>query len=167
MGFTMAIVSQTKGAISDREMKLFISASPTLGSTEEGYMKQLELLERLALRDKSFYKDYVQKMIDLEDDDVTGRKLQLQLDKFTSEWAEENPLFTEDETEMLEKLIESGEGLATDFVPADFQVAFDERKKELTRKKALLPTVTTQEQYDELESGDEYIGTDGNIRRKP
>lgn len=167
MGFTMAIVSQTKGAISDREMKLFISASPTLGSTEQGYMKQLELLERLASRDKNFYKDYVQKMIDLEDDEITGRKLQLQLDKFTSEWAEENPLFTEDETEMLEGLIESGEGLATDFIPADFQVAFDERKKELARKKALLPTVTTREQYDELESGDEYIDKDGNIRRKP
>ena len=32
MSFTMGIVSQTKGAISDREMKLFIQASPTLGS---------------------------------------------------------------------------------------------------------------------------------------
>ena len=51
MSFTMGIVSQTKGAISDREMKLFIQASPPLGSTYDGYMKQLELLERLAARD--------------------------------------------------------------------------------------------------------------------
>ena len=86
MGFTMAIVSQTKGAISDREMKLFISASPTLGSTKKGYMKQLELLERLAVRDKDFYKDYINKMIEFEDQGVQGRKLSLEMDKFTSTW---------------------------------------------------------------------------------
>ena len=167
MGFTMAIVSQTKGAISDREMKLFISASPTLGSTKEGYMKQLELLERLAVRDKDFYKDYVNKMIEFEDQGVTGRKLSLQMDKFTADWSEENPLFTPDEVEFLKKKIASGEGLADDFVPADFQVAFDKRKAELSRKKAILPTVTTQDDYDDLEKGDEYVGTDGQIYRKP
>ncbi len=167
MGFTMAIVSQTKGAISDREMKLFISASPTLGSTKEGYMKQLELLERLAVRDKDFYKDYVNKMIEFEDQGVTGRKLSLQMDKFTADWSEENPLFTPDEVEFLEKKIASGEGLADDFVPADFQVAFEKRKAELTRKKAILPKVTTQNDYDDLEKGDEYVGTDGQIYRKP
>jgi hypothetical protein len=162
MGFTMAIVSQTKGAISDREMKLFISASPTLGSTKEGYMKQLELLERLAVRDKDFYKDYVNKMIEFEDQGVTGRKLSLQMDKFTADWSEENPLFTPDEVEFLEKKIASGEGLADDFVPADFQVAFEKRKAELTRKKAILPKVTTQNDYDDLEKGDEYVGTAGS-----
>lgn len=167
MGFTMAIVSQTKGAISDREMKLFISASPTLGSTKEGYMKQLELLERLAVRDKDFYKDYVNKMIEFEDQGVTGRKLSLQMDKFTADWSEENPLFTPDEVEFLEKKIASGEGLADDFVPADFQVAFEKKKAELTRKKAILPKVTTQNDYDDLEKGDEYVGTDGQIWRKP
>ena len=167
MGFTMAIVSQTKGAISDREMKLFISASPTLGSTKEGYMKQLELLERLAVRDKDFYKDYVNKMIEFEDQGVTGRKLSLQMDKFTADWSEENPLFTPDEVEFLKKKIASGEGLADDFVPADFQVAFEKRKAELSRKKAILPTVTTQDDYDDLEKGDEYVGTDGQIYRKP
>ena len=167
MGFTMAIVSQTKGAISDREMKLFISASPTLGSTKEGYMKQLELLERLAVRDKDFYKDYINKMIEFEDQGVQGRKLSLEMDKFTADWSEENPLFTPKEVEFLEKKIASGEGLADDFVPADFQVAFEKRKAELSRKKALLPTVTTQDDYDDLEKGDEYVGTDGQIYRKP
>ena len=167
MGFTMAIVSQTKGAISDREMKLFISASPTLGSTKEGYMKQLELLERLAVRDKDFYKDYINKMIEFEDQGVQGRKLSLEMDKFTADWSEENPLFTPKEVEFLEKKIASGEGLADDFVPADFQVAFEKRKAELARKKAILPTVTTQDDYDDLEKGDEYVGTDGQIYRKP
>ena len=165
MGFTMAIVSQTKGAISDREMKLFISASPTLGSTKEGYMKQLELLERLAVRDKDFYNDYVDKMIEFENEGLSGRKLQLQLDKFTANWSEENPLFTPDEVEFLEKKIASGEGLADDFVPADFQVAFEKRKAEIARKKAILPTVVTNDDYDDLEKGDEYI-LDGQIYTK-
>ena len=154
MGFTMAIVSQTKGAISDREMKLFISASPTLGSTKEGYLKQLELLERLAVRDLDFYNDYVDKMVVLEDEGVSGRKLQLQLDKFTANWASENPLFTPDEVEFLEKKIASGEGLSDDFVPADFQVAFNKKKAELGRKKAILPKVVTQDDYADLEKGD-------------
>jgi len=57
--------------------------------------------------------------------------------------------------------------LDDDFVPADFQVAFEKRKAELSRKKALLPTVTTQDDYDDLEKGDEYVGTDGQIYRKP
>ena len=57
--------NQTKGAISNREMQLFIDASPTLGSTYDGYMKQLELLERLASRDSDFYKAYLQKQKDL------------------------------------------------------------------------------------------------------
>ena len=167
MGFTMAIVSQTKGAISDREMKLFISASPTLGSTKKGYMKQLELLERLAVRDKDFYKDYINKMIEFEDQGVQGRKLSLEMDKFTSTWSDENPLFTPDEVTFLEDAIASGEGIDSDFVPADFQVAFEKRKAELARKKAILPTVKTQDDYDDLEKGDEYVGTDGQIYRKP
>ena len=62
MNFTMGIVSQTKGAISDREMKLFISASPTLGSTYEGFQEQLRLLDKLAQRDLQFYNEYLKEL---------------------------------------------------------------------------------------------------------
>ena len=167
MGFTMAIVSQTKGAISDREMNLFINASPTLGSTEQGYFKQLELLERLARRDKDFYKDYVDRRIELTEQGMTGERLGLELDKFTSTWSDENPLFTPDEVTFLEDAIASGEGIDSDFVPQDFKKAFENKKAELGRQKALLPTVTTQTDFDDLEKGDKYIGTDGQIYEKP
>ena len=97
----MGIVSQTKGAISDREMKLFIQASPTLGSTYEGYMKQLELLERLAARDSQFYQEYIDKSMELDESGISLRKQQLELEKFASTWKRNNPLFTREETEYL------------------------------------------------------------------
>jgi len=171
MGFTMAIVSQTKGAISDREMNLFIQASPTLGSTEEGYLKQLELLERLARRDKVFYQDYIDRRIELSDKGMEGERLGLQLNKFTSTWSDENPLFTPKEVKFLEKQISSGEGIASDFVPQDFKKAFDKVKAEQANRKALLPRMdgtkkANQAIYDALKIGDQYIGSDGALREK-
>jgi len=132
MSFTMAIVSQTKGAISDREMKLFIGASPTLGSTYEGYLKQLSLVSRLAQRDSDFYDDWLNKNLELVDKNVSGQKKQIILEKFATNWKKENPLFTKEEAEELQKMVDDKTGLAEDFVPRNFQDAFDKRKKELT-----------------------------------
>ena len=128
MSFTMGIVSQTKGAISDREMKLFIQASPTLGSTYEGYMKQLELLERLAARDSQFYQEYIDKSMELEESGISLRKQQLELEKFASTWKRNNPLFTREETEMLQTVVDSGEGLAEDFDRNAFEKSINDRK---------------------------------------
>jgi len=128
----MAIVSQTKGAISDREMKLFIGASPTLGSTYEGYLKQLSLVSRLAQRDSDFYDDWLNKNLELVDKNVSGQKKQIILEKFATNWKKENPLFTKEEAEELQKMVDDKTGLAEDFVPRNFQDAFDKRKKELT-----------------------------------
>ena len=44
----MALVGQTKGAISNAEMNLFLQASPTLASTYEGAILQASLLRRLS-----------------------------------------------------------------------------------------------------------------------
>tara|TARA_R110002012_G_scaffold25896_3_gene85101 strand:+ start:3135 stop:4682 length:1548 start_codon:yes stop_codon:yes gene_type:complete len=128
MSFTMGIVSQTKGAISDREMKLFIQASPTLGSTYEGYMKQLELLERLAARDSQFYQEYIDKSMELDESGISLRKQQLELEKFASTWKRNNPLFTREETEMLQTVVNSGEGLAEDFDRNAFEKSINDRK---------------------------------------
>ena len=134
MSFTMAIVSQTKGAISDREMKLFIAASPTLGSTYEGYLKQLELVSRLAQRDSDFYNDWLDESLRLAEDDTSGVRKQILLEKFATNWKKDNPLFTEEEVTQLQAMVDSGEGIDDDFVPRDFQKAFDGRKNELATK---------------------------------
>ena len=130
MSFTMGIVSQTKGAISDREMKLFIQASPTLGSTYDGYMKQLELLERLAARDSQFYQEYIDKSMELDEADppISLRKQQLELEKFGSTWKRNNPLFSQEETVLLQDMVDSGEGLAEDFDRKDFEKSINDRK---------------------------------------
>ena len=135
MSFTMGIVSQTKGAISDREMKLFIQASPTLGSTYKGYMKQLELLERLARRDRDFYEDYLKEYMRLLDEGEGPQKMQAKLELYRTNWAENNPLFSEEETRELQDLVDSGEGLAEDFDRDAFEQSINDRKKQQAKKR--------------------------------
>tara|TARA_R100001591_G_scaffold72471_1_gene80643 strand:+ start:35 stop:1417 length:1383 start_codon:yes stop_codon:yes gene_type:complete len=135
MSFTMGIVSQTKGAISDREMKLFIQASPTLGSTYDGYMKQLELLERLARRDRDFYEDYLKEYMRLIDEGEGPQKMQAKLELYRTNWAENNPLFSKEETRELQDLVDSGEGLAEDFDRNAFEQSINDRKKQQAQKR--------------------------------
>lgn len=168
MGFTMGIVSQTKGAISDREMKLFIQASPTLGSTYKGYMKQLELLEKLAARDSEFYQEYVKKSMELDDSGLSYRKQQLELEKFASSWKKLNPLFTKDETKMLEDIVESGEGLAEDFNRNEFEQSINNRKKQQAQKRvsgvAGVPDGSTL--IGEVDGAKFYLKPGGNVNNK-
>tara|TARA_X000001382_G_C3174799_1_gene180732 strand:+ start:96 stop:1511 length:1416 start_codon:yes stop_codon:yes gene_type:complete len=135
MSFTMGIVSQTKGAISDREMKLFIQASPTLGSTYRGYMKQLELLERLAARDSDFYSEYLDEYTKMIDAGVGPQKMQAQLEKFAAGWKKNNPLFDKAETESLQDMVAGGDGgfdgagLDPEFNRKEYQDEIDGIKK--------------------------------------
>ena len=48
IGFVMALVGKTKGAISNKEMEIFFQASPTLGQTYDGYMRMLGYMDRIA-----------------------------------------------------------------------------------------------------------------------
>ena len=91
-------------------MQLFIDASPTLGSTYDGYMKQLELLERLASRDSDFYKAYLQKQKDLNKTDMSLYDQDIELEAFSASWKRENPLFTETERKSLEDMVAGGDG---------------------------------------------------------
>ena len=154
MSFTMAIVSQTKGAISNREMQLFIDASPGLGSTYEGYLEQLKLLERFSRRDRDFYFDYLEKMDEIEDRQppVSEQKKYTELEKYAEEWRDDpkNSLFTPEETEMLENIVKTRQGLADDFVPKDFQKLFNEKKEEIAKKAKIESAISSQSNQDEL-----------------
>jgi len=44
----MGLIGDTKGAITEMEMRLFLAASPTLSSTHKGAMKQAAFLQRIA-----------------------------------------------------------------------------------------------------------------------
>ena len=54
----MGLVGQTKGAITEMEMRLFLAASPTLASTYDGAMKQATFLQRIANLNVKKAEDY-------------------------------------------------------------------------------------------------------------
>ena len=90
MGFTMDIVSRTKGAISNREMELFIQASPGLGSNYNGFMKQANYLKRIAQRDVDFFNAYVDEADRLEGLEIAGEmtasQVKRKLNQFEGNW---------------------------------------------------------------------------------
>ena len=129
MGFTMDIVGRTKGAISNKEMELFIQASPGLGSNYDGFMKQANFLGRIAKRDVAFRDAYIDESDRLEkleaEGELTPSQVYRKLTQFEGDWynksyydaesdsfitgdsTRSNLIFTEEETELL-KSIENG-----------------------------------------------------------
>jgi len=97
VGFAMAIVGQTKGAISNREMEMFLAASPVLTSTYNGFMKQLDYLERIAKRSEDYAIAYSEKADELERAGISKAQVKRGLDRFAAEWQRNNPLFEPDE----------------------------------------------------------------------
>ena len=144
MGFTMAIVSQTKGAISNREMELFIQASPGLGSTYEGFKKQGEYLRRIAQRDIDYYEAYTiekDKQEDLEDEGQKPSKTFRNMQKHKAQWQRENPLFTKEEREELQNIVDNKTG-----VDPDFDVdAFKEKMEDIRDKMADQPSTVANQ----------------------
>ena len=108
LGFTMDIVSRTKGAISNREMEMFEKASPGLGSNYNGFMKQAEYLKRVAQRDVDFFGAYTAEADRLEGLEDAGElkpsQVKRQLDKFEGNWYNENLIFNKEEFEELENI---------------------------------------------------------------
>ena len=148
MGFTMAIVSQTKGAISDREMKLFISASPGLASTYDGYMRQLEYLDRVAQRQKQLYNDVIAEAERLEELEAAGELTPSQtarrLKKFAGAWAENNPLFTDEETAMLQERVNNKVGVAEGFNIGQYQSQAESKFQTPSGQKIIPPDAKTK-----------------------
>ena len=101
IGFAMAIVGQTKGAISNREMEMFLAASPVLTSTYNGFMKQLDYLERIAKRSEDYAIAYSEEADRLEDSGMSKGKQKRALDRFAATWQRNNPIFEPEEFETL------------------------------------------------------------------
>jgi len=112
LGFTMDIVSRTKGAISNREMEMFEKGSPGLGSNYNGFMKQAEYLRRIAARDVNFNLEYVAEADRLEDLEDKGQlrpsQVKRKLNSFEAKWYNENLIFSKDEEAELKAIIKGG-----------------------------------------------------------
>tara|TARA_R100001480_G_scaffold23268_1_gene33537 strand:- start:191 stop:1555 length:1365 start_codon:yes stop_codon:yes gene_type:complete len=102
--FAMALVGKTKGAISNREMDMFLRASPTLGATYDGFMKMLTYLDRIAERSEKFNEQWNQKSIELAKANASIAEIQGALASFKSEFRSANPLFDEQEFADLESI---------------------------------------------------------------
>ena len=97
LGFTMDIVSRTKGAISNREMEMFERASPGLGSNYVGYLKQVDYLKRVAQRDIDAANAYATEADRLEkleqQGELSASQVTRQLDLFMGDWYNDNLIF--------------------------------------------------------------------------
>tara|TARA_R110001599_G_scaffold165722_1_gene355108 strand:+ start:3 stop:1331 length:1329 start_codon:yes stop_codon:yes gene_type:complete len=166
MNFVMGIVSQTKGAISEKEMELFINASPTIGSTAEGFASQLQMLEKLATRDKKFYQDYLTEKGNLIKEGANPVEQNNKLQVFASQWREKNPFLTEKDIIRLNKAIKDpnfGEG----FIPRDFKDKVNELKSKMSLENENLIEISTPKEWEALPSGTRYLNTKtGSIGRK-
>ena len=114
-------------------MALFISASPTLGSTYDGYTYQLDLLEKLASRDKDFYQDYLaekRKYIEEKGDELNPMLMENHLELYAANWRDNNPFLNEEDIARLEKIVESRAGLEPTFNPEEYyQKIMNDKKR--------------------------------------
>jgi len=107
VGFAMATVALTKGAISNREMDMFLQAAPTMGRTFAGYIEMLNYMDRMATRTEDFAEAYMLEKRRIEDVvQTTGKKptssqVNDDLALFGVTWRKNNPLFTSEETSSL------------------------------------------------------------------
>tara|TARA_R110002124_G_C8955574_1_gene513666 strand:+ start:59 stop:1498 length:1440 start_codon:yes stop_codon:yes gene_type:complete len=71
IGFVMALVGKTKGAISNKEMEIFFQASPTLGSTYDGYMRMLGYMDRIAELSEKYNAAWQEKSVELQGESIS------------------------------------------------------------------------------------------------
>ena len=101
--FAMALVGQTKGAVSDREMELFIRASANLGQSLEGFKKQLGYLRKIADLQARFKTDFVRdaKEGKIYTSDMSDEEVASALRAYQENWQQQNPFLTEDDRAIL------------------------------------------------------------------
>ena len=162
MSFVMAIISQTKGAISEKEMNLFIAASPTLGATFDGFMQQLRLMQKIAYRKKDFYRDYLVELEKLEEEGLDPPAMRIKLEQWKNNYHETNPLLDSKDMEVLTNAVNNPSYDETAFVPRSFR---NEVEKAL-RTTEMMPLVQSQQDMDELEKGAFYRTPDGRVWKK-
>ena len=97
IGFVMALVGKTKGAISNREMDIFFAASPTLASTYQGYMEMLGYMDRIAELTERYNAEWQAKQVELQGKSIS--EINAEFAKFKKEFKEkpENKLIQSDE----------------------------------------------------------------------
>ena len=90
----MGLVGQTKGAITEMEMRLFIAASPSLASTYDGALEQASILQRMATRNVEIQREYSRAIQNGLFDGLEAYADKLrQARAWITNWRLENPFF--------------------------------------------------------------------------
>jgi hypothetical protein len=141
LGFTMSLVGQTKGAISNKEMDMFLAGSPSLASTYDGFMKQLKYLDRIAKRSEDFQLAYAAEGARIDElrktEKVSKSSEKRQLDIFKTKWKRENPLF-----ETPEELLDIQEHAAGKDYSKDYNYQAGKQTYRSTQAAKTFPTNT-------------------------
>jgi|TARA_X000001388_G_scaffold77194_1_gene76936 hypothetical protein len=86
IGFVMALVGKTKGAISNREMDIFFAASPTLGSTYKGYMRMLGYMDRIAELSERYNAEWQKESLRLSNEGASIGEIYAAFSNFKTEF---------------------------------------------------------------------------------
>ena len=86
IGFVMALVGKTKGAISNREMDIFFAASPTLASTYGGYMKMLGYMDRIAELSERYNEEWQKESLRLSNEGASIGEINAAFASFKTEF---------------------------------------------------------------------------------
>jgi len=102
---SMGLIQDTKGAITEMEMRLFIAASPGLASTYDGAIQQAGFLKRLSERTVRRQREYLQAIkdglfegLESEADKIRAAR------QWETDWNIKQPFFTQMEITNLRKL---------------------------------------------------------------
>ena len=93
-GLAMGLISQTKGAISDREMGMFLAASATLGNNKNGFLKILDLTERIARKAVGYNTAWLEERARLQSEGKDLSQIRAAQANFQRKYHAENPLFS-------------------------------------------------------------------------
>jgi len=107
IGFVMALVGKTKGAISNKEMEIFFQASPTLGSTYDGYMRMLGYMDRIAELSERYNAEWQNESVRLAEKGASISEINAAFANFKTEFKQkpENKLLqTEKEVQELKDI---------------------------------------------------------------
>ena len=102
----MGLIGQTKGAISNAEMELFLAASPGLGMTKAGYQRLIGILHRINQRSIDMNDFINEKLANPEFFSPTENDISLnaKMENLIKAWRAQNPLFTPEQVADLERL---------------------------------------------------------------
>ena len=93
-GLAMGLISQTKGAISDREMAMFLKASATIGNSKQGFLNILDITEKIAQKAVELDESWAIERARLQNEGVSLAEMRAEMRKFQNDFHKKNKLFS-------------------------------------------------------------------------